>query len=72
LYWFLNRRGLAFAGAVAHIQPSMSSEMLQIWLAVAGWAVAFRLGKELATGFLQWRAQRTALAVGREDRQPRT
>ena len=46
----------------------MSSEMLQIWLAVAGWAVAFRLGKELATGFLQWRAA----AVHRDDQQPRT
>jgi hypothetical protein len=46
--------------------------MLQIWLAVAGWAVAFLLGKELATGFLLWRGQRIEAALRRDDRQPRT
>jgi hypothetical protein len=72
LYWFHNHLALALAGAVAHIQPPMSSEMLQMWLAVAGWVVAFLLGKELATGLLQWRAQRIAAAVHRDDQQPRT
>jgi len=36
----------------------MSTETLQILLAVAGWIVAFLLGKELATGYAQWRAGR--------------
>ena len=36
----------------------MSTEMLQILLAVAGWIVAFLLGKELATGCALWRARR--------------
>jgi hypothetical protein len=36
----------------------MSPESLQIWLAVAGWLVAFLLGKELAAGYLEWRARR--------------
>jgi hypothetical protein len=36
----------------------MTPETLQIALAVLGWLVAFLLGKELATGFTQWRASR--------------
>ena len=36
----------------------MSSELLQVSLAVIGWLVAFLLGKELATGYLQWRRRR--------------
>jgi len=59
-------------GAVAHIQLPMSTETLQIWLADAGWVVAFLLGKELAIGFVQWRAQRIAAAVRRDDQQPRS
>jgi hypothetical protein len=35
----------------------MTHETLQIALAVLGWLVAFLLGKELATGFSQWRAR---------------
>ena len=40
--------------------PDMSTEasQLQILLAVAGWIVAFLLGKELATGYAVWRARR--------------
>lgn len=36
----------------------ISTETLQIVLAVAGWIVAFLLGKELATGYSAWRARR--------------
>jgi hypothetical protein len=36
----------------------MTPELMQIWLAVLGWVVAFLLGKELATGYVQWRASR--------------
>ena len=36
----------------------MSTEALQIVLAVAGWIAAFLLGKELATGYSAWRARR--------------
>lgn len=43
-------------GAIADVIPP---EMIQLWLIVAGWLVAFLLGKELATGFTQWRARRT-------------
>jgi positive regulator of sigma E activity len=64
--------GLALAGPVTHIQLPMSSETLQIVLAVAGGVVAFLLGKELARGFVQWRAQRSAAAERRDDQQPRS
>jgi len=33
-------------------------ELAQIALLVGGWVVAFLLGKELQTGFLQWRQSR--------------
>jgi hypothetical protein len=36
----------------------MSTETVQISLAVAGWIVAFLLGKELAAGYALWRARR--------------
>jgi hypothetical protein len=36
----------------------MSMETIPILLAVAGWVVAFLLGKELATGYAVWRGQR--------------
>jgi len=36
----------------------MPPELLQVSLAVVGWLVAFLLGKELATGYVQWRAHR--------------
>ena len=36
----------------------MTPELTQTSLAVLGWLVAFLLGKELATGFVQWRANR--------------
>ena len=42
--------------------PVISTETLQALLAVAGWVVAFLLGKELATGYSQWRAQRAERA----------
>ena len=36
----------------------MSTEMLQVLLALAGGIVAFLLGKELGTGYAWWRARR--------------
>jgi hypothetical protein len=33
----------------------MSPEVLQFGLLLAGWVVAFLLGKELQVGFKQWR-----------------
>lgn len=35
----------------------MPTEALQFALLLAGWIVAFLLGKELHTGFQQWRAR---------------
>jgi hypothetical protein len=43
----------------------MSLETLEFVLLLSGWVVAFLLGRELQTGFRQWRL-RTA-----EQRQPR-
>jgi hypothetical protein len=45
----------------------MSMETIQILLAVAGWIVAFLLGKELATGYSLWRAGRAERPISRED-----
>lgn len=45
----------------------MSTETLQILLAVAGWIVAFLLGKELTTGFTLWRTRRAERPISRED-----
>jgi hypothetical protein len=45
----------------------MSAEMIQIALAMLGWIVAFLLGKELATGYSQWRARRAERAASRDD-----
>ena len=36
----------------------MSVETMQTLLAVAGWIVAFLLGKHLAAGYALWRARR--------------
>jgi hypothetical protein len=72
LVLFSQPTGLVLTGAVAHIQLPMSSETLQIWLAIAGGIVAFLLGKELARGFVQWRAHRIATAERRDDQQPRS
>ena len=33
-------------------------ELAQVGLLMAAWIVAFLLGKELRTGFLQWRQSR--------------
>jgi hypothetical protein len=33
-------------------------DVVQYALLLSGWAVAFMLGKELQTGFAQWRARR--------------
>ena len=32
-----------------------SLELFELFLAVLGWLVAFLLGKELASGYVQWR-----------------
>jgi hypothetical protein len=45
----------------------MSTETLQILLAVAGWVVAFLLGTQLATGYSVWRARRAEQPTSRED-----
>jgi hypothetical protein len=37
---------------------TLSPDLVQLFLIVFGWLVAFLLGKELATGFSQWRARR--------------
>jgi hypothetical protein len=36
----------------------MSSELVELSLGVVGWVVAFLLGQELASGYLQWRRRR--------------
>ncbi|GAC1315711.1 MAG: hypothetical protein NVSMB2_07800 [Chloroflexota bacterium] len=46
---------LAREPAATHSPPAMSVEALQTLLVIAGWMVSFLLGRELATGFLQWR-----------------
>ena len=33
-------------------------DLMQYTLLLSGWVVAFLLGKELQTGFAQWRARR--------------
>jgi hypothetical protein len=45
----------------------MPIETVQFMLLLAGWVVAFLLGKELHSGFRQWR-MRGAEASTREDR----
>jgi hypothetical protein len=36
----------------------MTAETLQVLLVLSGWLVAFLLGRELGTGYQQWRASR--------------
>jgi hypothetical protein len=55
---FFNRMGIAIARAEMHKQAPMSSELLEVSLAVIGWLVAFLLGRELANGYVQWRRRR--------------
>jgi hypothetical protein len=38
----------------------MTSELLELVLLMAGWLVAFLLGRELGIGFSQWRERRGA------------
>ena len=45
----------------------MTPEMLQIWLAVAGWLAAFFLGKELSKGFNEWRLRRAERQIRDDD-----
>ena len=35
----------------------MAPEIVQFGLLLSGWIVSFLLGKELYTGYLQWRAR---------------
>ncbi|MGI9149227.1 MAG: hypothetical protein ACR2IK_22215 [Chloroflexota bacterium] len=35
----------------------MPVETLEFWLLLSGWIVAFLLGRELDTGFRQWRVR---------------
>ena len=48
----------------------MTPETTQIWLAVVGWLVAFLLGTELATGYVQWRARRSSSSSSTPQRRP--
>jgi hypothetical protein len=41
-----------------HKQAPMSSELVELSLGVVGWLVAFLLGQELASGYMQWRRRR--------------
>jgi hypothetical protein len=43
----------------------MPPETLEFGLLLAGWVVAFLLGKELQTGFRQWRQQRAVQPTDR-------
>jgi hypothetical protein len=60
----LLRLSLAIGHARVHNQAPVSPELAQVSLVVLGWLVAFLLGKELATGYVQWRAGR------RDDNRP--
>ncbi len=40
----------------------MPTEIVEFALLLAGWVVAFLLGKELHTGFVAWRARTSANA----------
>jgi hypothetical protein len=46
--------------------PRMPVETLEFLLLLSGWVVAFLLGRELQTGFRQWR-MRTAEQRARRD-----
>ena len=41
-----------------HKQAPVSSELVELSLGVVGWLVAFLLGQELASGYMQWRRRR--------------
>jgi hypothetical protein len=44
--------------AAARKECQVMEDVVQYALLLSGWAVAFLLGKELQTGFAQWRARR--------------
>lgn len=48
----------------------MHPQTIQALLVTAGWVVSFLLGKELATGFLAWRARATRPALIETDPDP--
>ena len=45
----------------------MSLETLEFLLLLSGWIVAFLLGRELQTGFRQWRLRTVEQRARRED-----
>ena len=45
----------------------MSVETLEFLLLLSGWIVAFLLGRELQTGYRQWRLRTAEQTVQRED-----
>jgi hypothetical protein len=45
----------------------MSVEVLELALLLGGWLVAFLLGRELQTGFHQWRVRTAEQRSRRED-----
>jgi hypothetical protein len=47
--------------------PLMSVETLEFLLLLSGWIVAFLLGRELQTGYRQWRLRVAEQRTRRED-----
>ena len=47
--------------------PLMSVETLEFLLLLSGWVVAFLLGRELQTGYRQWRLRVAEQRTRRED-----
>jgi hypothetical protein len=47
--------------------PLMSVETLEFLLLLSGWVVAFLLGRELQTGFREWRLKVAEQRARRED-----
>ena len=45
----------------------MSVETLEFLLMLSGWIVIFLLGRELRTGYVQWRAYQAEQRTRRED-----
>ncbi len=59
----LDHRGLKVhkqAPVGSWFAPLPTVELFELFLAVLGWLVAFLLGKELASGYVQWRRRRAA------------
>ncbi len=64
---------LSLRGRPAHAaydlgdEPLMSVETLEFLLLLSGWIVAFLLGRELQTGYRQWRLRTAEQRARQED-----